>query len=33
MSDIYKKDPRKRLELAEKTMQRIDNFEQDRWVY
>ena len=33
ISDIYKNNPRKRLELAEKTIQRIDNFEQDRWVY
>lgn len=32
MSDIYK-DPRKRLQLADKIIERIDNFEQDRWVY
>jgi hypothetical protein len=33
MSDIFKNDPKKRLQLAEKTIERIDNFEQDRWVY
>jgi gliding motility associated protien GldN len=32
MSDIYK-DPKKRLQLADKIIERIDNFEQDRWVY
>jgi hypothetical protein len=32
-NDIFKNDPKKRLQFAEKTMQRIDDFEQDRWVY
>ena len=30
--DLYK-DPKKRLESAEKVKQRIDDFDQDRWVY
>ena len=30
--DLYK-DPQKRLESAEKVKQRIDDFDQDRWVY
>jgi gliding motility associated protien GldN len=30
--DLYK-DPKKRLEAAEKVKQRIDDFDQDRWVY
>jgi hypothetical protein len=37
LSQIYNKDPkndpRKRLEAAEKILRRIDDYEQDRWVY
>jgi hypothetical protein len=30
--ELYK-DPKKRLEAAEKIRQRIDDYDQDRWVY